>query len=396
MTTTGTERRAAWRPVAVIVAAGTALRLGLAFTTYGDQWDLYVYGLINGRLARDPLRVYHTKFWVYPPGLFPWLRAAGVVAHHSPLAFHTVIKLLPITADALIAVLAVWYLARHGHNHRDQVMAAVAVAFGPSFFLISGYHAQFDSVAILAAVAAIAVWDEPGVRHRALWAGLLLGAGATIKTVPLLLVIALAPTARSWAERIWLAAVAAAVPILSLFPFALADFSGTRSVAGYSGVPGIGGLSFVVQPRRALGFIGRQVPPSAAFTALSRHPTVLLLPGLAAVAIVLMVRRVPAPQASIIVWLTVYALLANFFFQYVIWGLPFLLLLGAWRSAIGAQLVLLAPTLIFEFRAHVTHMGIWVPASYAVLMVAAWAGVIVALVWMVVGAGTGRLRPGEG
>jgi len=81
------------------------------------------------------------------------------------------------------------------------LISAALIALGPPFVVISGYHGQIDSLAILPAVAALIVWETAPDR-RALIAGLLIGVGAATKTVPGLMLLALLPhrarTAARW------------------------------------------------------------------------------------------------------------------------------------------------------------------------------------------------------
>src|SRR5207248_4644933 len=123
---------------------------------------------------------------------------------------------------------------------------------------ISAFHGQIDSVAILPAVAALSLWDRrPADGAAPIACGLLLGIGGALKTVPLLVLFALLPSARSRWEGAKLTGAALVLPVLSLVPFAASDFSATFKALRYRGLPGIGGLSLVVQPRLARAWISQ-------------------------------------------------------------------------------------------------------------------------------------------
>ena len=87
---------------------------------------------------------------------------------------------------------------------------AGAVAGGLLILVLAGWRfafpAGYDSVAILPALVALWVWEQPRVNRRAVVAGLLIGAGATIETVPIVMLLALIP----WAGCVW------ALPFLSV------------------------------------------------------------------------------------------------------------------------------------------------------------------------------------
>lgn len=53
---------------------------------------------------------------------------------------------------------------------------------------------------------------------------------------------------------------------------------------------------------------------------------------------------------AVLLWLAVYAFGVNFFFQYLVWGLPFFVMAGYIRSTLVVQLLVLPPTLLFYLR----------------------------------------------
>jgi hypothetical protein len=164
--------------------------------------------------------------------------------------------------------------------------------------------------------------------------------------------------------------------VLALAPFFAADGDGVRHIAHYHGAPGVGGLSLVVQPGLAHSWLTRLVPYSGATRWLFLDHSGLVngvaIGAFAAYAF----RYRPEPRkASALLWLVVLAFTSGFFFQYVIWGLPFFLLAGAIRATALMQAALLAPTLLF-------YLGPWhsdaVVYVYVALMLAIWAGWVAA------------------
>jgi len=86
-----------------------------------------------------------------------------------------------------------------------------------------------------------------------------------------------------------------------------------------------------------------------------------------------------------ILWLAVYVLGINFFFQYLIWGLPFFVMAGYLRSVSAAQLTLIVPSLLFYLRPwHQAGLAI----VYDVLMIGLWAIALVTFLilgWRLIG-----------
>jgi Glycosyltransferase family 87 len=371
-------RRALWG----VIGAGTVIRLVLVFTSHGEAYDMGSFNDVRLALAHDWLHVYrdvnpgaHTFHWPYPPAYFPWIAFADAIKG-SVLHFDRLIRVPAVVADAALAWLVATELARRA-GQRAALAAAALVAFGPAFVIISGYHGQIDSVAILPAVAAAVLWERAADAgrvgslrvDRALAAGALIGIAGAIKTVPIVMVLALAPSARDWREVARLFAAAAVVLLVTLAPFLIADASAIRHLTKYGGVPGAGGLSLLVQPDLARFWLTGPVAANGATRWLSDHQTDVNAIVFVALAALFLARRPSAMRAAALLWLAVWAFGAGFFFQYLVWGLPFLILDRHLRAAALLQAVVLVPMLLF-------YLGPWhrelVVAVYATIMLALW------------------------
>jgi hypothetical protein len=375
--------RSRWWVGAVLIV-GLLLRAWLAATQAptGDlasflsavqglqRWGLRFYGHVN---AFDPAAPFSYRNYSYPPGYLPWLwlssRAASGGVHFWNLA-----RIPPVGADILLAWMVVRELARRGATTGIQVVAAAAIALGPSFVISSAIEGQIDAVAILPAFAAVLVWERADPGRRALIAGLLIGAGAAIKTAPILVVLALLPTAVSRRERIEVTAYAAAVPALLLLPFLVADPSGTLETLRYGGFPGAGGIGLVLQPGLARHYLG-DYDLSSAHAAVQSFGWVLTAAGVAVAALAASRSRLSAMRASAQIWLAVYATGVNWYPQYLAWGVPFLLVDGLAVPVAAAELALL-PTLLIAYRdrlpaALVPGLDVGAPV-YAGIMDALW------------------------
>jgi uncharacterized membrane protein len=180
-----------------------------------------------------------------PPGYLAWLWVAAGLAEITDLPLHGVVQLAPIAADVGIAVAVHAYLEWRGAGERPRLAGAGLVMLGPVFVAISGYHGQFDAVAVLPAVLAVIVWERGLARSRALRTGLLLGVGTVIKTVPALLAVALVPLGSGRREAVQLVATTVAVPLIVVSPFLIAGCG-----SGSAQLPGTGGVARWPQPDR--------------------------------------------------------------------------------------------------------------------------------------------------
>jgi hypothetical protein len=233
---------------------------------------------------------------------------------------------------------------------------------------------------MLPAALGIAAWERGIVPRRALAAGALIGVGAAIKTVPGLLLLAVLPRSASRREAAVAAGAAVAVPFLLLVPFALATPDAIDIVARYHGAPGLGSLSLVVQPDLPSGWFGQRLVERSALTdGLQDLRTPIVLAALGTLGLWL-ARVRPAPfVAAAMVWLTFYVFGVNFFLQYAVWGLVFLILAGELPMAVVLQALVLAPLLVTY--AHVRGARA-VDVLYSVPMLAFWGASLTMLVML--------------
>jgi Glycosyltransferase family 87 len=372
-------------PLWVIVAVGIAVRLVLAFEYVGGPTDIAALRAVSDFLERDFLHAYDVNddwsggtvipAWPYPPAYFPWILAALGIHNLSGLPFHGVVQLAPIAADVGIAVAIYAYLGWRGAPDRLRLAGAALVMLGPSFIAISGYHGQLDSVAILPGVLALMAWERRPAATRGLDAGLLVGLGAAIKTVPGLLVLPLIAAASSLRERALLLGAAVAVPAVLFLPFFVADPGAIDWLGTYEGIRGRGGLSLVVQPSLAWDQLTQNVlapRPSDLTETISGGSRWIVL-GAVALAGAFMLRYRPAPvDGAVLLWLAVYAFVPNFLMQYLVWGLPFFVMAGYLRQTAILQLLVLPATVIYYDAGFTGGLDEGLAALYVATMIGLW------------------------
>ena len=373
------ERRVRWAVIGVLTL-GALVSLVLAALTDGDPFDMESYRLVAQAMDSGLLHAYDLApgRWPYPPGYFPAVHGADGLAGAGGVSFAFLVRLPPIAATAAIAWVVQDHLRARGRAGSTRIAAAALVSLGPSFFVIAGHHGQFDAVAMLPAVLAVSLWDRSDPANRALVAGLLIGLGGALKTVPLLVLIALLPSARSRREAVTLIGAAGLVVALAFAPFAVAGTLPALDVLNYRGVPGVGGLSLAVQPEIGATVMGTG---DARFSEISRfvadRSAWFVAAGLVCVVAVGVRTRAPALPMTVLLWLAVYAFGVNFFFQYAVWGLPFLLMAGHLRAVLAAQAALALPMALFYLRPWEQPA---VGPLYATLMIAVWGAAAAAFV----------------
>jgi uncharacterized membrane protein len=367
-----------------MLAVGLVGRVVLAFETYGLRYDIDSVHIVYESLANDPLNVYSDvngdpfNRWPYLPTFLAWVAASGGVLDSIGLPFHGTIQLPQIGADMAIAWLVQDFLGRRGHCDRVRLAAAGLVALGPSFWIVSAFHGQMDSLVALPAVGAIWLWDrmEPGVR-RAAWCGLLIGLAVTFKTLPGVLLLVLLPWVASRREAAALIGSAAVLPVLTIAPFLIADPGGVvDAFRNHRAIVGVGGIGLLVQPELADAWLaGKDVELSGLNEfLLDRQAQVVALLMLPFMGLVLWRRPEPARGAALLsVALVVLGI--GFAFGYVLWALPFALMAGYVWQAAAVQAGLLLPQVILywhPFESPPTGL-------YTALMIAVWCAAAAAL-----------------
>jgi hypothetical protein len=370
------------RPLWIIVGAGVAIRLVVAFKAGVIGHAVLEEVAAKGVRSWNWHAVYESGglSWTYPPLVLPWLAGASLLSDASGLRFSVLANLGPIAADVGLALAMYVYLGWRGARERARLGGAALVMLGPSFAAVSGFEGQIDSVAILPAVLALMVWERRPASRRAIEAGLLIGLGAAVKTVPLLLVLPLLGSARSWREGAKLAGAALAVLALVLGPLWI-DGVDLHNVVAYKGVPSWGGLSLVVDPGRGWHWLTMGFPDltlhgaDKALQDSARWTTLVTL----AIYTGFVLRYRPAPiDAAVLVWLAIYAFSPNFFLNYLVWGLPFFIMAGYLAEVAVLQAVLVVPTIAFYVRATsaaATVLGL----AYVPILIALWGFWMVAI-----------------
>jgi len=370
-----------------LIAAGTSLRVGLAFATEGLDYDIASFELVvDALLGPEPLSLYRdvnaeVLRWPYPTGYFPYLLATHGIETRTGLPFHGLVSLAPIAADAGLAWAVQAFLGLRGAGQRTRLAAAALVVLGPSFAFHSAYEGQLDSAAILPAALALLAWERWPAGRRALAAGVLIGIGAALKTYPVFAVLALAPWASDRRELVQLLAATAAVPLVALAPWLITEPRATLEALRYSGLPGLGGLSLLAQPSLATSWLVTDEFRLSGLTTALLDVRVLVSGAALAAAGAFLWRRRPEPATgALIVYLTVFAFGLNFGPRYLVWGLPFVLLAGHLRAAALLQAVTFPAAALLAFR---TYESEWVATVYVVLMLVllaaffAWLAVLV-------------------
>jgi hypothetical protein len=308
------------------------------------------------------------RLYPYPP-VWMWVEAAaGWASRTTGLSFALLVKAPVVAADvAIVAVLDAWGRERGGAAR----WAGWVYALHPVSVLVTGFHGQFDSLALLAVLLSLRALDRGRRDASALW----LAAAIAVKSVPVLLLPFLA-----WRDRRSMLryVVLATGPVaLLLLPFAWMDPGALRrELFGYGGVADFGWIGLV----RGLTWLRTGVLAKAEashWTGLVAVGKVLFLAGIAGLWIRARQAADPA-RIALLVFLLFDVLYGAVSAQYVLWPVPFGALhpgrlLAAHATAATAALVafylFLAPGVLTAGPAMDSAGPVWVAGLASLLAV---------------------------
>jgi hypothetical protein len=207
--------------VVALIAVGIVARFLLP--AFGYNFDFASYQIVGDIVARGGNVYAETGRYNYGPVWFLMLGAArtlAALASQPEVAFRFIIVAILTAADLAIAAIL-----------RREYDTKVALIFflNPVSILITGYHNQFDNLAIAVGLAAIHLAggaEAGGNRRRWLASLALLGLALTIKHIFFLLPLWLAFRAKGWVARLTALTLPVAIFLVSFLPFLVGGAQG--------------------------------------------------------------------------------------------------------------------------------------------------------------------------
>lgn len=222
-------------PSTVWIAALLFLGVGLRYLAglRGFNYDVESYQLVSD-ILRSGNNVYaHTSRYNYAPlwfnilGLFSWISLKAGDLDDAMRIFLALLTTLLTLVD-----LAIFFLLRR----RFSSVVGLLYFLNPISILISGFHRQFDNLAILIGLIAVLIWERSGKewdRNRLL-ALALLGLSLVAKHVLIFFPLWLAFQEKGWRRRALILGIPLAIFLLSFLPYFPGDNGGIlKNVFGH-------------------------------------------------------------------------------------------------------------------------------------------------------------------
>ena len=324
-----TPRQRIWLIAALTFA--TLIKLYLAATTHGStDVDAFTDQLLKVRELG--VGAYHVRGifenpFNHPPPMIHVLKALGFITDVSRLPFGFWLRLLPILAS-IGSFFLVWRLLR---DRKDLFPLLLALALCPISIMVDGYHGNTDSVVIMFLLLSVYLIQD---QKSYLWAGLAFGLACCVKVVPLMLVPAFLLYLPDMKTRIKFAAMATGIFVAMSLPYIAQDpMAVKRAVFDYASVYGVWGVPLLLKlfwPEHAVYAHEGGYDPigiHGVFAAILKY---LAIVTILTASVWLNIRKHKPPlfvQCGIIISILLF-LAPGFGLQYLVWLVPFVLILG--------------------------------------------------------------------
>jgi len=346
-----------------LLLAGLAIRLPLLRVTEGNDFIAYTKLSLLALQGRD---VYALKLsnglhgalpWTYLPLLLHMFTAVQWLAMHTGWSFRILGKLPIVAADLTAGSLLYTALRRRGHSERLSALGMSLYLFNPLALYNGAFYGRFDAIALAFLLLAL-----EGYRTRLFAPAYALAISA--KTFPLFLLPPLALGQDRQSPR-RLAVACALVPLLAL-PYIVTDPRGLLSIFVYNRY-NLGRLSwYLVLQQTHLLSASRVLQVAHAGTLL--YPLVVLLFAFARGS------RYVKTARTFALYLVLNQVVYE---QYLLWPLPFLIVVGLhersrlalWLAALSTVAGLLENEFTWERPHNYLHYHLaptpWVPLNVA-------------------------------
>lgn len=372
--------RVSW-PVVGLVAIAVRL-LPALWLPVGAGYDIESFRLVTDALLAGQ-EVYTSVLGRHPylPLQMYLMGGTAWLGDLVGLPYVVSIKIPAVLADGAIAGLITTSLSRDGRRPASAAAFGLLYALNPISLLVTSYHGQFEAITLLLLVLA---WRSWRFGRHAVWSASWLGLAILNKTWPVILLPVFWIRQRNWRDRILYAILALGIPVagiaLYLLLFDASPVPMLRRALTHRGVAGYWGPGAVLDPLTSIYTTAR--PFFDALVALRN----VLLAG-AAVLALWITRRDTALDAILTVILSVFMVTVGFGIQWLVWPVPFALLLReeGWTKAYSV-----AGAIMLLVHLYGLHMYPWL-GEWASPEAANWIIRFSALpVWLIVVAWTLR------
>jgi len=298
----------------------------------GAGYDIQSFQIV-GSLALQGKEVYSNpeteRRHPYLPLQLYWMAFSQRMAEQFHLSFVKIVRLAPILADVVIALILYLLLLRT-LSPTKAFISGLIYAVNPIPVFISAYHGQFDSIPALCILIALynfysLVSRKSNTNQNLFSSGSWLGLGILVKSWPVLTLPLLLGELRSWKHKLLYLAAVVSIPGMGvglyMFIFKANPIEIINQAVTYNHGIGVWGYTFFF---RLLAFARPEL--SALYQWLIEYSRWITLAGLG-VLYWWTARKKSSPGVNILtILVTFLAITHAFSIQYLMWIVPFAIL----------------------------------------------------------------------
>lgn len=335
-----------WRPasevgvwVGVIAAALLVRLLPMVLLPVGATYDIDSFKMVGeGLLAGEEVYKAAAGRHPYLPLQMYLIGAVLWLSRGASLPFVVLVKLPAVLADVGITAVIFQTLRRRDNTLAQAAGVAFLYALNPISILVSAYHGQFDAIPVLLLLLAWYVWHFD---RRYLLSAVLLGLAITSKSWPIVLLPIIFLRLPNHKQRLIYSAVALAIPVLLTAGYLWvfdSEIVRLKRAFTHTGVAGFWGISAII------AIVGSYFERWQAFyTVLVENRRWFIL--IAGISSLWLTRKQSVLDVLTTIILAVFAVTMGMGIQWLLWVVPFALLVGdtstlKWYSLAGMVFLL--------------------------------------------------------
>lgn len=193
-----------------VLIVGLCLRLVLPFRGY--NYDVLSYRIVADIMQHGGNVYAETIRYNYSPVWFNVLHLLELMPWHPPDPIGIRWKIVILLTLADLGIFA--FLLRH-----YSLRIAALFFLNPISILITGYHNQFDNLAVLAGLVAVYIYEKGSLRPHRVLGAIGLGVSLCIKHILFLFPLWLAIKEKRWTMRVMIVVVPYAIFLASFLPY---------------------------------------------------------------------------------------------------------------------------------------------------------------------------------
>lgn len=370
--------------LAIVVLVASVVRLlPNLLLPVGAGYDIESYQIVGSLVLRGE-DVYTSQEALrrhpYLPCQMYWMAFSLWLSQTLHLPFVRVVRLNPILFDVGIAATLVMLVRRRSVSEAFQ--SGLLYALNPVPVLVSAYHGQFDAVPAFFLLLAIGL-----VQASPFWAGASLGMGILVKSWPVLGLPSLLVALPDWRRRFRFLLASALFPATGVAGYALVFSAPAWAIIeraiSYNWGVGVWGYTYFFHLLSVL-----KPESGALFAWLVQYGRYLTLLALGLIWL-WRARREPVSESVLTILVAFFAVTHAFSIQYLMWVVPFALLVrdrGArqwlfrYTLAVFCYMFLTYATLILTSA--ITMWLPWNPANTFIIRPSALPGWFVTVFWL--------------